>query len=294
MASRPLKREFSQGYPIPSRQPLPWRAQGNDDDDDDNSYDQRRYSVTGNGFATSPPYGSRPPVAASAYDSYEYPASSTPHAPYTPHYAYGNQSYATSYSQPHTTNETRSPTTYRSHYSNAEYPTDYSSNHATTPAIAYSHARIPSLTTPIDYLTDSHHRHDIYANSNNHSTAEYITTTNDLIRTPSQRSDGNRSQTSNDGKDRRFICNRYANDESQCSSAFVRKSDLTRHIDCVHDKKPQFSCPVRNCSRKGVQGFTRRDHRTEHLRNFHHRDIPKRPRGDQQMDEEDDEDIPPF
>jgi len=70
----------------------------------------------------------------------------------------------------------------------------------------------------------------------------------------------------------------------------VRKADLSRHIDCVHLKVPQFSCPVKNCARKGANGFTRRDHRTEHLRHFHHRVIPKRPRGNQNMDEEDDED----
>ncbi|TLD38736.1 hypothetical protein E2P81_ATG01279 [Venturia nashicola] len=286
MASRPLKREYSQGYPTTSRQTLAWGAQVHDDDDKDDSYDQRNY-VTGSEFATSPPYGSRPPMATSAYTSYGYPASSTPHAPDAAHHAYGNQSYAAPYSQPYSTNDSLSPAAYRSHYLNTEYPNAYNSTQATAPAVAYIHAPAPILTTSTDYWNTSHHGHDIYGHSNSHAPAGY-TSADGLVRTPSQRSDGNRSQTSNDGKDKRFICNRYASDESQCSAAFVRKADLTRHIDCVHDKKPLFSCPVRNCARKGDQGFTRRDHRTEHLRHFHHRDIPKRPRGSQQVDEEDD------
>lgn len=221
MASRPLKREYGQvscphysaastleqtnklqqGYSIPSRQPLPWDGQVNDDEEDaDNCYDQRRYSATGSDLATSPPYGSRPPMATSAYSSYGYPAPSNPHAPYTPHYAYENQSYTTSYSQPHTANEGRSPspTAYRSQYSNAEYSTAYSSTHETTPAITYTHAAAPSLVTSTDYWNNSQHGHDSYANSDNHSPAQ-CGTTHGLIRTPSQRSDGNRSQTSSDG-----------------------------------------------------------------------------------------------
>lgn len=169
-----------------------------DGDEDDDSYDERRHSINGSEFATNPPYGSRPPVTTGAYSSYGYPASTTPLAPYAPNYAYGNQPYATPYSQSYTTNEARSPTSYRSQYSNAEYPTTYSSTHATTPAITYTHAPAPSLTTSTDYWNTPHHGHESYGNSNNHSPAGY-TTTNSLIRTPSQRSDGNRSQTSNDG-----------------------------------------------------------------------------------------------
>lgn len=149
-------------------------------------------------FATSPPYGSRPPVATGAYSSYGHPASSPPHASYDSNYTYGNQPYATPYSQPYTTDETRSPTAYRSQYSNSEYSPAYSSTHVTTPAITYTPAPAPILTTSTDYWSSSHHGHDSYGNSNNHLPAGY-TTANGLVRTPSQQSDGNRSQTSNDG-----------------------------------------------------------------------------------------------
>jgi hypothetical protein len=37
---------------------------------------------------------------------------------------------------------------------------------------------------------------------------------------------------------------------------------------------------VPRCTRIGDKGFTRRDHLVEHLRNFHHLDIPKRRPGE--------------
>lgn len=97
------------------------------------------------------------------------------------------------------------------------------------------------------------------------------------------------------GTDRRFECNCHtSDDETECVAAFVRKADLTRHIHCVHEKKPQFSCPVRKCLRKGDQGFTRRSHRTEHLRHFHHRDITMRPKDNLFMDVEEREESTPL
>lgn len=169
-----------------------------DGDDDDDFYNERRHSINGSEFTSSPSYDSGPPVILGAYSSYGYPASTTPHSPYAPNYTYGNQPHATPNPQSYTTNEVRSPTAYRSQYSNAEYSTAYSSTPATTPAITYTHAPAPSLTTSTDYWNTPHHGHESYGNSNNHSPAGY-TTPNGLIRTPSQRSDGNRSQTSNDG-----------------------------------------------------------------------------------------------
>ncbi|KAJ9611738.1 hypothetical protein H2200_004922 [Cladophialophora chaetospira] len=56
---------------------------------------------------------------------------------------------------------------------------------------------------------------------------------------------------------------------------FSRKADVTRHIKSQHDVKYQ-DCPRARCERKGNQGFTRRDHLTEHLRGFHMEDHPKR------------------
>jgi hypothetical protein len=49
----------------------------------------------------------------------------------------------------------------------------------------------------------------------------------------------------------------------------------------VHNKKESkiYECDAPRCSRKGSHGFTRKDHLTEHLRNYHHRSIPKRKKG---------------
>jgi hypothetical protein len=35
-------------------------------------------------------------------------------------------------------------------------------------------------------------------------------------------------------------------------------------------------CPVADCSRKGHNGFPRKDHLLEHLRAYHHVPVPKR------------------
>ncbi|KAF2110823.1 hypothetical protein BDV96DRAFT_473402, partial [Lophiotrema nucula] len=43
---------------------------------------------------------------------------------------------------------------------------------------------------------------------------------------------------------------------------------------------PEYPCYVPRCTRIGDKGFTRRDHLVEHLRNFHHLDIPKRKPGE--------------
>ncbi|KAF2133846.1 hypothetical protein P153DRAFT_330404, partial [Dothidotthia symphoricarpi CBS 119687] len=65
------------------------------------------------------------------------------------------------------------------------------------------------------------------------------------------------------------------------SAQFTRLADLQRHQSTVHgDKKPDFPCHVSRCSRVGDKGFTRRDHLVEHLRNFHHIDVPKRKPGE--------------
>jgi len=66
-----------------------------------------------------------------------------------------------------------------------------------------------------------------------------------------------------------------------CNSAFARKADRDRHKFCVHNKgtSEKKDCPEESCTRKGEHGFTRTDHLTEHLRNFHHREIERRRRG---------------
>ncbi|KAJ5970813.1 uncharacterized protein N7479_000731 [Penicillium vulpinum] len=60
-----------------------------------------------------------------------------------------------------------------------------------------------------------------------------------------------------------------------CGRSFTRFADLKRHQSSVH--YPVFrNCPVEHCSRKGSNGFPRQDHLVEHLRSYHHMDVPKR------------------
>lgn len=60
-----------------------------------------------------------------------------------------------------------------------------------------------------------------------------------------------------------------------CGKTFTRFADLKRHQSSVHF--PVFrNCPVDHCSRKGSNGFPRQDHLVEHLRSYHHMDVPKR------------------
>ncbi|KAL4960668.1 C2H2-type zinc finger protein [Aspergillus stella-maris] len=60
-----------------------------------------------------------------------------------------------------------------------------------------------------------------------------------------------------------------------CTKSFTRPADLKRHQSTVH--YPVFqNCPVPDCSRKDSNGFPRRDHLVEHLRSYHHMDVPKR------------------
>ncbi|KAF2008063.1 hypothetical protein P154DRAFT_15071 [Amniculicola lignicola CBS 123094] len=68
-----------------------------------------------------------------------------------------------------------------------------------------------------------------------------------------------------------------------CSSTanFTRLADLQRHQSTVHGiGTPEFPCTQPRCSRVGDKGFTRKDHLVEHLRNFHHLNIPKRQPGE--------------
>ncbi|KAK6814750.1 hypothetical protein RU639_009728 [Aspergillus parasiticus] len=61
----------------------------------------------------------------------------------------------------------------------------------------------------------------------------------------------------------------------ECGRAFTRPADLKRHESSVHN--PVFQdCPVQGCIRKDSNGFPRRDHLIEHLRSYHHLNVPKR------------------
>jgi hypothetical protein len=77
-------------------------------------------------------------------------------------------------------------------------------------------------------------------------------------------------------EDRTFCPHPDCRDENgQPKKHFSRKADVTRHIKSRHDVK-YIDCPKSKCERKGRQGFTRRDHLTEHLRGFHNAKLPKR------------------
>ncbi|KIW69140.1 hypothetical protein PV04_05033 [Phialophora macrospora] len=76
--------------------------------------------------------------------------------------------------------------------------------------------------------------------------------------------------------DRMFCSHADCLDEKgQPRRFFSRKADVTRHHKSRHEIT-YIDCPRNNCERKGRQGFTRRDHLTEHLRGFHMVKIAKR------------------
>lgn len=60
-----------------------------------------------------------------------------------------------------------------------------------------------------------------------------------------------------------------------CGKSFTRVADVRRHQATVHFPKLS-DCPSPRCPRKGKNGLTRRDHLIEHLRSYHHMQIPKR------------------
>ncbi|KAI4245821.1 MAG: hypothetical protein L6R40_002349 [Gallowayella cf. fulva] len=73
-----------------------------------------------------------------------------------------------------------------------------------------------------------------------------------------------------------------------CTRQFARTYDLDRHVkthfpdavgklDCPQGAKGSF------CKRVGERGFTRKDHRDEHLRKVHMIDLPKSPRGTRKL-----------
>ncbi|KAF3479944.1 uncharacterized protein GIQ15_06920 [Arthroderma uncinatum] len=68
----------------------------------------------------------------------------------------------------------------------------------------------------------------------------------------------------------RFIC-LYEN----CEGSFSRVADLSRHQKSIHFPT-KMDCPKSRCNRKGYYGFTREDHLTEHLRQYHGDNLAKR------------------
>ena len=82
------------------------------------------------------------------------------------------------------------------------------------------------------------------------------------------------------GNDNGAALKRFQCMQLGCEAAFARKADRDRHRACVHEKSEnkKYPCPEANCSRTGGSAFTRKDHLMEHLRNYHHQDIPKKKR----------------
>lgn len=70
-----------------------------------------------------------------------------------------------------------------------------------------------------------------------------------------------------------FNCNHIG-----CTSTFRRKADRDRHYLCVHELKKdrKYPCKFKMCDRKGERGFMRKDHLTEHERNYHKSNWAKR------------------
>ncbi|KIY02851.1 uncharacterized protein Z520_01316 [Fonsecaea multimorphosa CBS 102226] len=94
---------------------------------------------------------------------------------------------------------------------------------------------------------------------------------------PKQEGDGIISPSSKAVADNRTFCTHQdcLGEDGSPKKFFSRKADVTRHYKSRHDIK-YIDCPKKNCERKGSQGFTRRDHLTEHLRGFHMEKIAKR------------------
>lgn len=61
-----------------------------------------------------------------------------------------------------------------------------------------------------------------------------------------------------------------------CNATFSRKADVNRHMTCTHQRIEYIDCPIKNCARKGENGFTRKDHLLEHKRGYHCMDLSKR------------------
>ena len=66
-----------------------------------------------------------------------------------------------------------------------------------------------------------------------------------------------------------------------CRKVFPKKADRERHLysvhrDQLHSPKKLIDCPERDCHRRGLSGFTRKDNLLDHRRRVHNVNIPKR------------------
>ncbi|WPH01606.1 Hypothetical protein R9X50_00445400 [Acrodontium crateriforme] len=65
------------------------------------------------------------------------------------------------------------------------------------------------------------------------------------------------------------------------TGGFTRYADLQRHVEIIHMRSTLslFDCQIPGCHRRGEYGFTRKDKMTDHMRDVHKLDIPKRSSG---------------
>ncbi|KAI4244989.1 MAG: hypothetical protein L6R42_010303 [Xanthoria sp. 1 TBL-2021] len=149
-------------------------------------------------------------------------------------------------------------------YSANTYPSSYNvSPAAYSPTETYGYS--PSQ---VGYLAPSHGQY--------HPTAQPTSSTY----TSAQQSKSLSPTSTSTSKPTPFICVFPG-----CTRQFARTYDLDRHMK-VHfpDSVGKLDCPqgAREgsfCKRVGEKGFTRKDHRDEHLRKVHMIDLPKSARG---------------
>ena len=58
----------------------------------------------------------------------------------------------------------------------------------------------------------------------------------------------------------------------KCTKTFTRSEDVQRHLGKFSSRMPSHPCPY--CKRhRGMDGFQRKDHLTQHLQNYHHLEL---------------------
>ncbi|KAH6672961.1 hypothetical protein B0J14DRAFT_592109 [Halenospora varia] len=60
----------------------------------------------------------------------------------------------------------------------------------------------------------------------------------------------------------------FSCDQPYCTKSFTRKYELSRH-QLRHSGQRAYACSFTGCKRAGTNGFTRKDHLRQHLRQVH-------------------------
>ncbi|KAI9777144.1 MAG: hypothetical protein M1835_005314 [Candelina submexicana] len=86
--------------------------------------------------------------------------------------------------------------------------------------------------------------------------------------------------SSSSNKANQFVCLWHLNESCSSKGKFKRKADLQRHYDTCHVEHPAvWDCTMPKCGRTGLNGFSRKDHMWEHLRQYHRVDVARRTEG---------------